>query len=112
MSFFYFSKWAGQNCLTVIFPLEFKFDEKEFHCVVYARKGPDLTGYSITILDEEGEEVLPEPFKLVEKERALIREALSPDDKLAPLKNASAIALEIFLSQHKSFHEAWERDIA
>lgn len=111
MSFFYYSKWGGQNCLTIVFPLEFRLDDKEFSCVVYGRKGPDLTGYSITILDEEGEEVLPEPFRLVEKDGSLGREPLSPQDEWASLKNASAIALEIYLSQHTSC-EAWERVIA
>lgn len=112
MSFFYFSNWSGKNCLTIVFPLEFRLDEKEFRCVVYGKRGPDMTGYSITILNEEGEEVLPEPFKLVEKQGTLSREPLSAQDDWASLKNASTIALEIYLSQHRSTHEARERGIA
>ena len=112
MSFFYFSKREGQDCLTVIFSMEFLLDDHEFYCVVYARKLTDFTQYSITLLNEEGDEVLPQPFVLVEKDGRLNRISFAPDDKLASVKQASAIALEVRLSQKRSAHQIGERYIA
>lgn len=109
MSFFYFSKWEGQDCLTVVFIMEFLLDEHEFNCVVYAKKITDFTQYSITLLNEEGNEVLPQPFILIEKNGLLNRVSFEPDDKLAPVKQASAIALEVYLSQRRPAHQIGER---
>ena len=113
MAFFYFSKWAGSDCLTIVFTMDFLLDEQEYNCVVYARKGSsEQTTYAITILSEEGAEVLSHPFTLVEKESVLSKAPLHPDDPFALIKQASAIALEIYLSQKRSAHEMTERYIA
>ncbi|MBE7170742.1 MAG: hypothetical protein INR73_09130 [Williamsia sp.] len=112
MSFFYFSKWEGLDCLTIVFTLEFLLDSQEFSCVVYARKITDLTHYSITPLNEEGEEVLSHPFILVEKNNLLGNTSFEHGDQLAPVKQACAIALEFYLSQRRSMHHMGQRYIA
>ena len=112
MAFFYFSKWAGADCLTIVFAMDFSLDQNGYDCLVYGKKSADQTTYAITILNDEGEEVLSHPFTLTEKESVLNKAPFHPDDPHTLIKQAAAIALEIYLSQKRSAHEIQERYIA